>query len=103
VHLQKVVNDAVKPPLDTYLLFSSKAESIEAKTRSDVGKDGFGRRHSSSVDQFTDYRVDLLPHLLREGLGLLVGLSRKVGKLTGYSYIALGLGKGCNLSWFRGT
>jgi hypothetical protein len=89
VHLQKIVHNAVQSPLDAHLLFSSQTKSIQAQTRPDVGKDGFDRRHSSSVDQLACYRVYLLPHLLRKGLGLLVGLSREVGKLAGYGHVGI--------------
>ncbi len=89
MHFEKVVNDAVEPPLDADLLFSSEAKSIKAEARSYVGKDGFYRCHPSSVDQLACYRVDLLPHFLRESLCLLIGLSRKVGELTGYGHVGV--------------
>jgi hypothetical protein len=81
------MNNAVEPPLNAHLLFPSQTESIQAEARADVGKHGFHRCHSSSVDQLTCYRIDLLPHLLREGLGLLFGLSGKVGELASFGLI----------------
>ncbi len=76
MHLQKIVHNAVEPPLDAHLLFPSETESIQAETGTDVGKDGFDRRHPSSIDQLARYRIYLLPHLLREGLGLVARSSR---------------------------
>jgi hypothetical protein len=87
MHFQKIVNDAVEPPLNAHLLFSSQTESIKAEARTDVGEDGFDGSHSSSIDQLARYGVDLLPHLLREGLGLLFGLSGKVGELASFGLI----------------
>ena len=83
------MHDAIEPPLDAHLLFTPEAKTVQAEVASDIGKDGFDRRHSSSVDQFACYRIYLLPHLLREGLRLLIGLPGKVGELARYGYVGV--------------
>lgn len=83
------MHDAIEPPLNAYLLFPSEAEAIQTEAAADIGKDGFDRRHSSSVDQFACCRIYLLPHLLSEGFCLLVSLSRKVGELARYGHVGV--------------
>ena len=83
------MHDAIEPPLNAHLCFPSEAEAVQSETAPDIGEDGLDRRHPSSVDEFACCCVYLLPHLLREGLDLLVGFSRKVSKLTGYGHVRI--------------
>jgi len=87
MHLQQIVHDAIEPPLSAHFLFPSQAETVQAEAAPNIGKDGFDRRHPSSVDKLARYRVYLLPHLLREGLGLLIDRPGKVGELADFGNV----------------
>jgi len=83
------VHRAVEHPLDVDLALPPETEAVQAEAAPDIGKDGFDCRHPSSVDQLARYRVYLLPHLLREGFCLLVGLPRKVCELARFSHVGV--------------
>ncbi len=89
MHFQKIMHDAVESPLDADLLFSSQAEAIQAQARSDIGEDRLDRRNPSTIFKLTGYRIDLFPHLLREGLIFLFGLAREMGELTCLGHVGM--------------
>jgi hypothetical protein len=81
------VHDAIEPPLNAYLCFPSEAEAIQSEAAPNIGKDGLDRRHPSAVNQLARNRIYLLPHLLREGLYLLIDRPGKVGELADFGNV----------------
>ena len=69
VHLQEVMDRAVKEPLDVYLTFSPEGESIQAQGGADVGKDRLCGGESFIINETTFYGIYFAFHLLGEALG----------------------------------
>ena len=84
MHFEKIVDGTVQHPLDIDLSLPSETEAVQTEATSDIGKDGFDRRHSSSIYKAACYRVYLAAHLLRKGLSIVFCLSGGVGNLPRY-------------------
>ena len=49
MYFQKIVHRAVEEPLDIDLSFPPEAKAVQAEAAPDIGKDGFDRRHPSTI------------------------------------------------------